>query len=206
VKAQPEPAGFDASVRRPGKRFLATLPGGTTTVTNEKFKGQNHWKSAAKELYEAYGHICAYSCMYIPTTTGTIDHFQPKTRRPDLAYEWSNFRLAIHKMNSNKGDRTDILDPFTVGPGWFVLDVPSCLLRPGDGLTPEQKQSVETTISALKLNDDDILVQERCDIMLDFAKGDVKMPHLQKRYPLLAAEIVRQGIEQTAPQIFKTFV
>jgi hypothetical protein len=142
--------------------------------------------------------------MYIPTPTGTIDHFHPKTQKPDQAYEWENYRLALHRMNGYKADRTDILDPFSVSPGWFVLDFPSCLVRPGDGLTPEQKQQVETTVSVLKLNDDDSLVQDRCDVMVMFASGDVKLPFLQKRYPFLAAEVIRQGIESTANALFKT--
>lgn len=142
--------------------------------------------------------------MYIPTPYGTIDHFQPKSQRPNRAYEWDNFRLALYKMNSYKGDRTDIIDPFAVGPGWFVLDMPSCLIRPGGGLTPQQRQEVETTIDALKLNSDDSLVQERCDVMVMFAQGDVKLPFLQKRYPFLAAEVTRQGIQLTASSIFKS--
>jgi hypothetical protein len=106
-------------------------------------------------------------------------------------------------MNRYKADRTDVIDPFLVGPGWFILDMPSCLVRPGNGLTPEQRQSVETTIAALRLNDDDSLVQDRCDLMLMFAQGDVKLPFLQKRYPFLAAEVIRQGVQLTASSIFK---
>lgn len=155
------------------------------------------------EIYEAYQRICAYSCMYIPTPAGTIDHFIPKTQRADLAYEWDNLRLALHRMNTYKGDRTDIVDPFSVGPGWFTLDFPSCLVRPGPGLTIEQTQAVEITISALKLNDDDSLVQERCDVMVMFATGDVGLGFLQRRYPFLAAEVTRQDIALTARDIFK---
>jgi hypothetical protein len=199
VTPRPEPAGFDANVRRPGRAFLKTNP----TPTNDDFKGHTHWKWAANELYEAYRRLCAYSCMYIPMPSGTIDHFLPKIKRPDQAYEWNNFRLALHRINTYKGNRTDVLDPFTVGDGWFILDFPSCLVRAGSGLTPEQKQSVETTIDALRLNDDDSFVQERCDVMMMFAQGDVFLPFLEKRYPFLAAEVVRQGIQSTAASIFK---
>jgi hypothetical protein len=199
VTRQPEPAGFDANVRRRGAAFLAT----NANPTNEQFKSQTHWKWAANEVYEAYRRLCAYSCMYIPTPSGTIDHFLPKAARPDQAYEWNNYRLALHRMNSYKGNRTDIVDPFTIGPGWFILDFPSCLVRAGSGLTAEQKQSVETTIEALKLNDDDSLVQDRCDVMMMFAQGDVFLPFLEKRYPFLAAEVIRQGIQATANTIFK---
>jgi len=132
-----------------------------------------------------------------------LDHFLPKSVRPDRAFEWDNFRLALHRMNRNKGDRTDVIDPFLVQPGWFVLDMPSCLIRAGKGLTAEQEQRVDTTIAVLKLNDDDSLVQDRCDVMLMFAQGDVGLPFLEKRYPFLAAEVVRQGVQLTASSIFK---
>jgi len=199
VGPQAEPAGFEPNVRRPGRAFLRT----NATPSTEDFKPHQYWKWAAKELYEAYRRVCAYSCMYIPTPPGTIDHYLPKSKRPDRAYEWDNFRLALHRMNRYKADRTDIIDPFLVGPGWFVLDMPSCLVRAGSGLTPQEKQRVDTTIDALKLNEDDSLVQDRCDVMLMFAQGDVKLPFLQKRYPFLAAEVIRQGVQLTASSIFK---
>ena len=199
VVPQAEPVGFDANVRRRGRAFLTTTP----APTNDEFKPHQYWKWAGKELYEAYRRVCAYSCMYIPTPPGTIDHFLPKSKSPNQAYEWDNFRLALHRINRYKGDRTDVIDPFLVGTGWFVLDMPSCLVRAGNGLTLQQKQSVETSIEALKLNDDDSLVQDRCDVMLMFAQGDVKLPFLQKRYPFLAAEVIRQGVQSTASSIFK---
>lgn len=199
VQPRPEPAAFDANVRQRGRAFLKTNP----TPSSEDFKPHQYWKWAATEIYEAYKRTCAYSCMYIPTPAGTIDHYLPKTRRPDRAYEWDNYRLALHRMNGYKGDRTDILDPFSLGEGWFVLDFPSCLVRPGDGLTPEQRQQVETTIDALRLNSDDSLVQDRCDVMVMFARGEVALPFLQKRYPFLAAEVIRQNIQSTANTLFK---
>lgn len=107
-------------------------------------------------------------------------------------------------MNTYKADRTDIVDPFSVGPGWFVLDFPSCLVRPGAGLSPQETQEVDTSINALKLNDDDSLVQDRCDVMVMFAKGEVSLAFLEKRYPFLAAEVIRQGIQGNANAIFKS--
>lgn len=200
MKVQPEPPGFDENVRRRGRAFLKV----NAAPTSEHFKLHQYWKWAATELYAAYRRTCAYSCMYIPTPNGTIDHFLPKTRRPDRAYEWDNYRLALHRMNLYKGDRTDILDPFSLNDGWFVLDFPSCLVRPGADLTAEQKQQVETTIDVLKLNEDDSLVQDRCDVMVMFARGEVALAFLEKRYPFLAAEVLRQRLQGTADTVFKT--
>jgi hypothetical protein len=199
VLKQQEPAGFDANVRRKGASFLAKFP----NPTNNDFKPAQFWKWAAHELYEAYRRICAYSCVYMPSPPGTIDHFLPKSKHPNQAYEWDNLRLASHRMNNNKGNSMDVIDPFLVQPGWFVLDFPSCLVRPGDGLEPELTEQISKTIDILKLNDDDSLVQDRCDMMMDFADGEVTISFLQKRYPFLACEIIRQGIQNTANQIFK---
>lgn len=39
--------------------------------------------------------------------------------------------------------------------------------------------------------------------MLSFASGEVTLAHLSKRYPFLAAEISKQGLQITAAQVFK---
>lgn len=199
VTPKGEPAGFDANVRKRGQAFLAQVP----TPTAKQFKDNAHWKWAAKELYEAYERVCAYSCVYLPTPPGTIDHFIPKSRRSAQAYEWSNFRLAQHRMNLYKADSEEVIDPFLVQLGWFVLDFPSCLMKPGEGLSDVDRERVEKTIKVLRFNDDDSLVQERCEIMMAFADAQVGLPFLRKRWPFLAVEIVRHGIQTTAHEIFK---
>ena len=62
---------------------------------------------------------------------GRVDHFYPKSVRPDMAYEWSNFRLASLKLNCRKREFQDVLDPFTIEPGWFCLSFPSLLFSLG---------------------------------------------------------------------------
>ena len=192
----PEPQHFDAQVRRPGNRLLARrIP-----TSSKQFN--NYWKQIGHDLHTSYGGICAYTCMYM-MPPGTVDHFFPKTQYPHHAYEWSNYRLATQKANQHKGDSTEVIDPFNVRPGWFVLDFPSCLVLPGSGLSDVVVAQIERTIKILKLNDDDVLVQERSDIMLMYADGEIEIGFLRKRYPFLALEIVRQGIEGTANQIFR---
>lgn len=200
VTLQPEPHGFDAKVRQPGMTFLAKTPYPTAKV----FKANSFWKNAAKEVYEAYSRICAYTCRYIDIPHGSIDHFNNKSTHPQQAYEWSNFRLCLHRVNLHKSNSTDVLDPFTVQLGWFVLDFPSCLVKGGENLDPAVHARIEVTIKALKLNDDDAFVQDRCDNMVMFAKGDVSLGFLKKHRPFLAMEVVRQGLEHTAGEVFKT--
>lgn len=82
---------------------------------------------------------------------GTTDHFLPKSTRPRDAYEWSNFRLCSHRVNGYKGDSILVIDPFVVQPGWFVLDFPSCLVRPGPEVAPMLAEQINMTITVLKL-------------------------------------------------------
>jgi hypothetical protein len=155
-----------------------------------------------KELREAYSGICAYTAMYLPEQ-GSVDHFLPKSNYPHLAYEWANFRLASGRVNSSKGNQTDIIDPFHVESHWFYMDIPACLLKPNPVLDKLLKNRIAGTINSLRLNQDDNYVQERCNILIDYARKDISKNFLQRRYPFLAKEVDRQGLDQ--PELKKLF-
>ncbi|MBI2255330.1 MAG: hypothetical protein HYU58_11970 [Proteobacteria bacterium] len=193
VTPQPEYATFNSDVRIPGANFLAGCP----KPTSKQFKTKNYWARAANELHSAYAGICAYTAMYL-IAQGSVDHFLPKSLHPHLAYEWSNFRLASAKVNSSKADLTDIVDPFQVQNNWFFMDIPTCLLRPNPALIRDLRKKINNTINALRLNQDDNYVQERCNILMDYSRGDVSMGFLQRRYPFLAKEVNRLNLDQPA--------
>lgn len=141
--------------------------------------------------------------MYLPEQ-GSIDHFLPKTTHPQLAYEWSNFRLASGRVNNSKGNLTTILDPFLIQDDWFFMDVPACLLRPNPDLPKDLRNKISETINTLRLNQDDSYVQGRCNILIDYARGDITIGFLDRRYPFLAKEIRRQASDQkTLKALFK---
>jgi hypothetical protein len=199
VDPAPEYPDFDGQVRVPGAAFLATCP----TPTSEQFRKKNFWNRAARELHAAYSGICAYTAMYLPEQ-GSVDHFLPKSDYPDLAYEWSNFRLASGRVNSSKGNQIHILDPFDIENDWFYIDIPTCLLRPNPDLGKDLRARIKGTINSLRLNQDDNYVQERCNILIEYACGDISKNFLQRRYPFLAKEIDRQGLAQEAlRELFK---
>lgn len=187
---------FDAEVRVPGRRFLATNPDPSAS----DFRGHSYWRKASRELHAAYLR-CAYTSRRIIGNDGSVDHFLPKVKYPQLAYEWDNYRLALPRLNQNKADHEDIVDPFEAKSGWFVLLCPSCLIVPGDGLDTSTRAMVDRTINILKLNSDD-LAQERCEWLVDLANKDISFRHLKKHYPFLAAEVVRQGIEGQLKMLF----
>jgi hypothetical protein len=190
---------FGARVRNPGTAFLTTCP----NPTSEQFRKKNFWSRAASELHAAYAGVCAYTAMFLPEQ-GTVDHFLPKTLNPELAYEWSNFRLAGGRVNSCKGNSVGIVDPFDVQDDWFYIDIPACLLRPNPVLAQPLRSRIAQTIQSLRLNDDDNYVQERCNILIEYARGDVSLGFLERRYPFLAKEVKRQELDpSTLIALFK---
>ncbi|NVO00157.1 MAG: hypothetical protein HXX17_12595 [Geobacteraceae bacterium] len=199
VTPQPKPFDFDRKVRDPGNRFLTTTP----SPTSKQFKNKNFWRHASEDLHTAYSGICAYTCFHLVLTDKSVDHFLPKALHPDKAYEWDNYRLSLQLANQFKDNSIEVLDPFIVQTGWFTLEFPSCFVHPSVELVSPLLEKVRKTIDILKLNDHDDFVQKRCDLMVDFAENTLSLEDLTKRYPFLAAEVIRQGIQSTANTIFK---
>ena len=197
VQSQPEPRDFDRKVRQPGLMFLRRWPNPKWATLKKK----NYWTRATDQLRVAYSGVCAYTAMYL-MGDASVDHYYPKSKYPRLAYEWTNYRYTSPRINSRKGDSEEVVDPFLVGTGWFVLGLPDCLVRAGDALDDALRQRVDTTIDVLGLNADDRLVQERCDLLMELADGNVTMAFLDKRYPFLSAEVRRQGVEEKLRQMF----
>jgi hypothetical protein len=146
-------------------------------------------------MRKAYRGICAYSGIWVPTNP-TVDHYVPKSLRPDLAYEWSNYRLALDKINNYKSDYTEVTDPFAIEDGWFVLDFDTFFVLPSDGLESDMKRQVQNTIYILRLNRDDAFVNYRFDIIREYAQGGLSLSYLQTYYPFIAKELSRQNLTE----------
>jgi hypothetical protein len=133
-----------------------------------------------------------------------VDHFWPTSVRPDLAYEWENYRLAFAKLNVYKGSRTDVLDPFHIRAGWFVLNFDNFLVESNAGLPAEVESAVKRTITILKLNADDYLVHLRFSVVKDYAEGHLTFDYLRRRYPFIASELQRQNLTEAIRAHFCT--
>jgi hypothetical protein len=142
--------------------------------------------------------------MKIPraTATATIDHFKPKSTHQELAYEWSNFRLASQQVNTNKGDHEDVLDPFEIENGWFALDIGTFEIRPSPDLDDARRPGVERTISVLRLNEPTFRkareeYHDRYHGLSDPVGGRPKEPlplwWLREECPYVAQELQSQG-------------
>jgi hypothetical protein len=191
VEIQPEPLNFSDRVKSPGERFLARTP----KPSVQQWKGKEYWRRALPEMRRSYNGVCAYCAFWIPHSVGnhSIDHFIPKSQRPDLAYDWDNYRYVSARFNGRKGAHK-IVDPFALLPGWFILDFRSFFIKPDPGLSKNQQRLLWDTIKRLKLNSDDDLVDERQTWHSHYTDKEITFGHLKKKAPFMAFEILRQGL------------
>jgi len=196
VVRKPEPAGFEKMVRAPGRAFLAGCP----NPTQKQWNTHSYWRKVLCDLHRAYGGICGYSCHWIPYDTGadTVEHFKPKSRHPQDAYEWRNYRLVCQLLNSRKGDNEDILDPFRVKNDWFTIEFPALLIKPAPGLPKALTARINTTRDVLGLNDEATCMATREQYVTDYCLGEIDFVHLQKRSPFLALQMKKQGYDRLA--------
>ena len=174
IKKQPEPPHFFDTVQKPGEEFLAQ------PLETRGSKLPAYWRAIIPDLRKAYHGICAYTCHWIPTDTGsnTIDHFKPKARYPQDAYRWDNYQLVCGTVNGRKGTNENVLDPFTLQEGWFAMHFPSLQLIAGKYLLAEAMKQVEQTIKILKLNDSTCIRGRR----------DWLQPYLDEKYDITYLE------------------
>jgi len=195
VDPKPEPVDFDSGVRAPGNQFLAATPNPTT----EQWASRDYWTRVGGEMHKCYSGICMYSCHWIPYDTGsrTIEHFKPKNAYPSEAYEWSNYRLVCGTLNGRKSKHEDVLDPFVVKNGMFVIAFTSMLVKPSrsNSITSSDRAAVQATIDRLGLNDEGTCLKARCNFVNLYCQGHVDFEYLEKDAPFIAHELKRQGLK-----------
>ncbi len=203
-----KPKTFDEKVLKPGLRAIAEMAGKPSPyprtagkpyaacVTRERDipadKFPTYWTKALDDLMLAYGEICAYSCFRIHPVTGarSADHFAPKSRNWRFVYQWSNYRLCCSRMNSRKNDFGTVLDPLTIGAGWFELELVGFQVIPGATISSKSvEQQVIDTIARLGLND---FCRERAQDAERYWDGDYSLNVLKKDSPFVAYELWRQ--------------
>jgi len=192
VERQPEPLDFDSMVRKKGERFLKRTP----MPTGEQWRSHDYWTGVKAKLHEAYSGICNFSCHWIPYDTGsrTVEHFRPKSKYPQQAYEWSNFRLVCGTLNGRKGDYEDVLDPFTIADGTFILEFPSLLVKPSKSLDDATAVLARSTIARLQLNDDGTCLKGRERYVKRYCLDEIDFPFMVSEAPFIASELRRQRL------------
>jgi hypothetical protein len=197
VTRQQEPEHFNEKVRIPGKRFLES----NSHLSSKLLQQHNYWRHIKGDLYRLYQSICAYTGEWLPDTAATVDHFIPKSKAPQLAYEWDNYRLTTDKMNNLKADNIGLVDPFEVKIGWFVLVFPVCDIKPCMTLNEEDSKKVKNTIDILKLNSSEHN-DKRYFIIQNYINNIITFDFLKEKYPYIAFEIERQGVRENIGDYF----
>ncbi len=194
---KPEPPLFNTRVRIPGQNHLQNkginislpLPSGT--------KITSYWTrdEGLDELHKEYNGVCAYLAVHFERIMGgaTVDHYLPKALRPDLAYEWSNYRLCSSIMNSRKNDYLDVIDPFSMQDNWFFLELTTGRIYPNAALADIKKNAASLTITRLQL-DGGVGRKLRTDYWDDYINNDISSNYLQRKAPFVWHEANRQGL------------
>ena len=133
----------------------------------------------------------------------TVEHFLPKSSYPDLAYEWTNYRLVCSRLNARKGNFEDVVDPFDVIPGMFNLHFPSLNVITGSNLTGPQQNLAESTIRRLRLNDSRS-IDTRQEYVKSYIGGHISATYIRHKAPFLMSELARQALDKRKlRQLFK---
>lgn len=125
VTLKPEPENFDTDVRQRGHAWLGEKGIALTKAPPKASILPTYWRCSNKQLWEAYFGVCAYLAIYFEWVTGasSTDHFIAKSRHAGDAYEWNNYRLCCMGANRNKTKFDDVLDPFSLAPDTFILNL-----------------------------------------------------------------------------------
>ncbi|NTU42664.1 MAG: hypothetical protein HGA78_06355 [Nitrospirales bacterium] len=179
-----EPETFDKEVRKPGKKWLKANPGAV--------RPKPLWNSFIEPLESGFHSLCGYAAMLDPTG-GTVDHFLSYKNRPDLAYEWSNYRFASAPLNASKKTADDtVLDPYEVGEGWFEILLPSLQMCMTDAVPESYRAKVEYTLRRLNLRDGERIIRWRRRWYQMYQSGQLSLEGLCQVAPLLAEAVTRQ--------------
>ena len=193
VNPQPEPGSFRERVSDPGALFLRLCPHPTT----KQWIGHDYWRRVLPELYKAYSSVCAYSCHWIAPDTGarSVEHYEPRATTPNLAYDWTNYRLVCQRLNGRKGIRR-VLDPFLLRSGTFAIDFPSLLVTPGPLCESDEtlRRMALDTSRILGLNDETTCIANRFVYVKLYCDEQVLYSVLQDQAPFIASELSRQGL------------
>lgn len=151
------------------------------------------WSPHLQHLDDGFAHLCGYAAMLDPTG-GTVDHYLSWKRRPDLAYEWTNFRFVSGVLNASKRTADDtVLDPYLVGKGWFEILLPSLQLQLTNKVPKDQRAKAQYTLQRLKLGNGEKLVRWRQRYYERYVAGQLDLEGLRAIAPLVAEAVERQS-------------
>ena len=183
----PEPPNFDSRARVPGNDWLVTHP--------DAKRPRDFWSPFKGDLATGFGDLCTYSALHEPV--GTVDHFVSWNEDRSQAYEWDNYRFSSGWINSSKQNvpSADLLDPLTVGHGWFEIILPSLQLRITDSVPCGLRARAKYTLKRLHLIHDERVLRQRRMWYGMYQCGELTLNGLRKVAPLIAAAVQKAGLQ-----------
>jgi len=146
-------------------------------INGGSFSWQNKHKELLSELKKMSKNHCAFcDDLLFPFVgeIGEIEHFKPKEKYKDLAYEWANLYPICRRCNSTKNDRFDDLllrpdETSYIYSDWFRLDPNTFELKP-QKLGNIHWQRAEKTIELYGLSKEDKITRRQFEF-IEIKKG-----------------------------------
>lgn len=115
-------------------------------------------------------HHCSFCDDFLLGRAAHICHFVPKSRAPELAFEWENLYISCPRCNVHQGARFDARvvrpdDPDYEFQRYFAIDAENAALRPNPAATPEEQERALATIELWALNRDDLRAARKIESM-----------------------------------------
>lgn len=152
VERSPEPPGLGNIRRRYTPRWVKYYRDG-----DEKKPSDSKWR----EFHEEVSGVVFSNCGYCEETCkGDVDHFRPKSKFPQLVYEWSNWVLACPVCNQKKSNHwppMGYVDPCATSTparaeSYFAFDIKTGEILPKSTLATGRCRKAHRMIKDLGLN------------------------------------------------------
>lgn len=179
VRKKKEPSAFDVAVRSKGRSW------------NRKGRPPAHWSACRDDLAAAFKNRCGWLAMW--DLSGTVDHYLSVKARPDLAYEWKNYRYATGWLNCCKQNvDEEVLDPFEVKDGWFECILPSLQVRLTEKVPANKRKRAQQTLDRLGIGHGERAIRQRRAWLEQYESGGLPLNNLADYAPLIAEAIERR--------------
>lgn len=117
----------------------------------------SNWRDFHIDVRDAFFGLCAFCEV---ECNGEVEHFRPKSKFPELVYQWTNWLFACHDCNhakSNKWPAGGYVDPCTEEieehpETYFEFDLMTGEIVPKSGLSNAREKKARTMVKDLKLN------------------------------------------------------
>lgn len=183
-----QPPRFQRLVGKPGRAWLEANKGSGK-------RPRPYWTQVLDDLWKAFDKRCAYLGTFLGTP-GSVDHFVSIDQDRSAAYRWANYRHAANWVNSRKRavPWKEIVDPVSVGPGWFRLTYPGLHLEVGPKCPRNMRRRAEFTLDRLGLRRDRRTLLARAEFLRCFFEG-TPLRTIRRWAPLVAEVIEREGLK-----------